>query len=154
MASLVTVPDLLTEVGPLSDEDTARAEAYLSEASDLAREFGLASWTEIGGGKPAPVSVRLAVKRAARRALTEDPEGFMQETLGDWTGMRTKTGPDESGVYFTAAEEHRIAKAAGFRRTVGSIRTPSAYTGIAAGTAYVPMEGSAVPLLDEEDFTP
>lgn len=157
MTSLVPVTELAREIGPFDTDETTLAESYLSEASELAREIGNAKWTEAAGANPAPVSVRLAVKRAARRAFNEDPEGLTQEALGDWSGRKAATDLDESGVYFTASEERRIAKAAGFRSGVGSVRTPSAYgydNGLS--TVYVPVASPAYPfpLLDEEDLLP
>src|SRR5687768_9165363 len=105
MTSLVPVTELAREIGPFDEEDRSRAEGYLADASDLAREIGLAAWTEAGGANPAPVSVRLAIKAAVRRAMNEDPDGLMQEALGDWSGRRKATDLDETGVFFTAAEE-------------------------------------------------
>lgn len=155
MPSLVSITDLETEIGALPTEERARAEALLLEASDLAREIGSGAWTETGPTK-APVSVRLAVKRAARRAINEDPDGYSSETLGDWQGSRPRTSLEESGVFYTAAEEARIRKAAGYRVGAGSIRTPSAYgMGGVPDTLYAPVDGgSPLPLLDEEDFLP
>lgn len=155
MTSLVSITDLDTEIGPLPPEERTRAEALLLEASDLAREIGNGKWTEAGPFK-APVSVRLAVKRAARRAINEDPDGYASETLGVWQGSKPKTSLDESGVFFTSDEEARIRRAAGYAVGVGSIRTPSAYgMGGLPETLYAPVDGgSPLPLLDEEDFLP
>lgn len=146
MTSLVPVADLAREIGPFDATETERASGYLVEASDLAREIGLAGWTEAGGAKPAPVSVRLAVKAAARRAMNEDPEGFSQETLGDWSGTRSRTDLDETGVFFTAAEEAKIARAAGRVNGPRSIRTPSAYVSETGSTRYAPVEGDRRPI--------
>lgn len=148
MTSLVPVPDLVREVGPLDPEETDRAAGFLEEASDLAREIGLASWTEAGGGNPAPVSVRLVVKAAAKRAFNEDPDGFTSESLGDWQGRRAASDLDETGVYFTAAEEAKIKRAAGKSSGAYSIRTPSAYESTSGETLYAPVVGGeALPLL-------
>lgn len=149
MASLVSLATFVADVGPLSTDEGKRAESLLADASDLAREIGDPRWTEAAS----PVSVRLAVKRAARRAFYEDPEGFSSESLGDWSGSKPRTSLDESGVYFTSKEEERIASAAGFRRGVGSLRTPSAYgMGGVPDTLYAPVDGgSDFPLLDGEE---
>lgn len=138
---LVPVSALDAEIGPLDEADTVRASAFLAEASALAREIGSASWTAAGGDSPAPTGVLLIVKRAARRAFTEDPDGYTSEGLGDWSGRKAATDLDESGVFYTVAEEKRIAFAAGFRSGVGSIRTPSAYaTGTEGGFPWLGAE--------------
>ena len=146
MTSLVPVTDLAREIGPFDDDETARAEGFLAEASDLAREIGLAGWTGTEGGIPVPVSVRHAVKAAARRAMIEDPDGFSQEGLGDWSGRRPTTDLDETGVFFTAAEEAKIRKAAGRVNGPRSIRTPSAYESEVGATLYAPVEGDKSPV--------
>lgn len=149
MIPLVPATDLAINLGPFTAEDTARAESLLQEASDLAREIGLASWTEAEGAHPAPVSVRLAVKRAATRAFNEDPDGFSQEALGDWSGRKSTSALDEIGVFFTTAEIRTISRAGGRISGAYTVRTPSAYVSEIGSTLYVPVEGhSPVPFLD------
>lgn len=145
-----TVLDLFPGL-TLTEEDLARAESLLADASDLVREIGRASWTEAGGANPAPASIRLIVKRAALRAFNEDPEGYTSETLGDWSGRREAPGsPSEIGVYFTADEMRAIRGASGKPAGVFSIRTPSAYASDVGQTLYAPVAGgSAVPWLSE-----
>lgn len=152
MASLlVPVTDLSREIGPFDETESARAEGFLGEASDLAREIGLATWTEAGGGNPAPVSVRLAVKAAARRAVNEDPDGFSRESLGDWQGSRPSSDTDEVGVYFTAKERATIRAAAGKPSGAYSVRTPSAYRSDDTGLLMLPVGdgGAPIPYLDD-----
>lgn len=141
--TLIPLSDLAVNLGPFTDEETARATSLLSEASDLAREIGSALWTEAGGANPAPVSVRLAVKRAVTRAFTEDADGFSQESLGEWSGSRKTGSLDETGVFFTDKEIGLIKVAA--RKPFGaySIRTPSAYESLEGDTIYVPVEGGS-----------
>lgn len=146
MTSLVPVTDLAREIGPFDVAETQRAEGFLADASDLAREIGLATWTEIGGAHPAPVSVRLVVKAAARRAMTEDPDGFQQESLGDWSGRRATSDLDETGVFFTEAEERKIRSSAGRVNGPRSIATPSAYESNTGTTLYAPVEGDRRPI--------
>jgi len=146
---LVTALDLAANLGPFDAAETTRAESLLSDASDLAREIGSARWTEVGGAYPAPVSVRLAVKRAATRAFTEDADGYSQESLGEWSGSRKTGALDESGVFFTVKETATLKAAAG--KPVGgySVRTPSAYESLEGSTAYAPVAGhSPVPWLE------
>jgi hypothetical protein len=125
--TLIPIGSIEAEIGALVGEDRTRAESLLQEASDLAVEYGKA-WTETGGSDPAPVSVRLLVKRATIRAWHEDPDGYSEERLGDWSGKRPERDLDETGVFYTAGEIAQIRQAAG-RRTAaqGSVRTPSAY---------------------------
>lgn len=150
MTLLVPAASLEANLGALGAEDTTRAESFLSEASDLAREIGSAAWTDIESGNPAPMSVRLAVKRAATRAFTEDADGYSQESLGEWSGSK-KTGLlDETGVFFTANEIRVIRVAAGKSSGARSITTPSAYVSDTGNdTLYAPVagEGSPFPLL-------
>lgn len=140
---LIGVDAIEARTGTLTAEDRSLVESLLGEASDLAREIGLSSWTDEAGANPAPVSVRLTIKAAVLRAYYEpDPDGYTSQTIGDWSGARD-AGSDEIGVYFTPREESRIAQAAKRRLGVGSVRTPSAYeAGGIAGTVYVPVSGA------------
>lgn len=123
MTALVPTSALEVDLGPLDTADTTRADAFLEEASDLAREIGDASWTEV----TAPMSVRLAVRRAARRAFTEDADGYSQESLGEWSGSKKTGSLDETGVFFTVKETATLRAAARKSPGARSIRTPSAY---------------------------
>jgi len=155
MTSLVPVADLARELGDFDESDTARAAGFLEEASELARELGRLAWTAPDGAYPAPVRVRLVVKAAARRAFVEDPEGSSREGLGDWNGSRPDTELDETGVFFTPAEEARIRIAAGRAAGAYSVRTPSPYGALTSDTLYAPVSnpsGRPIPLLAAEEL--
>lgn len=156
MTSLVDVTELARELGPFDAAETARATGFLEEASDLAREIGRAIWTGTAGATPAPVSVRLVVKAAARRAFNEDPDGYSDERLGEWNGKKLTGNLDDTGVYFTPGEERRIRAAAGRPSGAFSVRTPSAYgAGPVTDTVYVPVSnpsGEPFPFLALEDL--
>jgi hypothetical protein len=109
--------------GTLQDEDKARAEDALDDATTLAlaevSEAKAAAWE-----LDAPKVVRLVVLKAARREF-ENPRGLESESLGEHQVGLT----DTSGVYLTGREIAQIRRAATGRSGgfVGSIRTPSAY---------------------------
>jgi hypothetical protein len=109
--------------GTLLDEDKARAEDALDDATTLAlaevSETKAAAWE-----LDAPKVVRLVVLKAARREF-ENPRGLEQESLGEHSVGLT----DTSGVYLTAREIAQIKRAATGRSGgfVGTIRTPSAF---------------------------
>lgn len=110
-------------VGELADEDKARAEDALEDATTLALAEVSAShagrWT-----LNAPHVVRLVVLKAARREY-ENPQGLTQETLGEHMIGNSQT----SGVYLTATEIGQLRRAATGRTGgfVGSVRIGSAY---------------------------
>jgi len=109
--------------GTLLDEDKARAEDALDDATTLAlaevSETKAAAWE-----LDAPKVVRLVVLKAARREF-ENPRGLEQESLGEHSVGLT----DTSGVYLTGREIAQIKRAATGRSGgfVGTIRTPSAF---------------------------
>lgn len=148
MASLVPVADLAREIGPFDADETARAEGFLAEASDLAREIGKSTWTEAGGSDPAPVSVRLAVKASARRAMNEDPDGYSRESLGDWSGSKARTDTEETGIFFSDKEIAKIRHAAGKPQGVFSVRTPSPYREDFSDLV-LPTDGQGIPYTTE-----
>jgi hypothetical protein len=109
--------------GTLQDEDKARAEDALDDATTLA----LAEVSEtkaVAWELDAPKVVRLVVLKAARREF-ENPRGLEQESLGEHSVGLT----DTSGVYLTGREIAQIRRAATGRSGgfIGSIRTPSAF---------------------------
>ena len=109
--------------GTLLDEDKARAEAALEDATTLAlaevSETKAAAWE-----LDAPKVVRLVILKAARREF-ENPRGLETESLGEHTVGIAET----SGVYLTGREIAQIKRAATGRSGgfVGSVRTPSAF---------------------------
>jgi hypothetical protein len=110
-------------LGTLADEDLARAEAALDDATALAlaevSTTRAQRWTV-----EAPAVVSLVVLKAARREF-ENPRGLTTETIGEHSAGLT----DSSGVYLTAREIAQIRRAATGRSGgfVGTIRTPTPY---------------------------
>jgi hypothetical protein len=110
-------------LGTLAEEDLARAEAALDDATALALAEVSPSraqrWTA-----DAPAVVSLVVLKAARREF-ENPRGLTTEALGEHSVGLT----DSSGVYLTAREVAQIKRAASGRSGgfVGTIRTPNPY---------------------------
>lgn len=109
--------------GTLQDEDKARAEDALDDATTLA----LAEVSEtkaVAWALNAPKVVRLVVLKAARREF-ENPRGLENESLGEHSAGFSET----SGVYLTGREIAQVRRAATGRSGgfVGTVRTPSAY---------------------------
>lgn len=110
--------------GTLADEDLARAEAALEDASALALAEApaavAATWTS-----NAPAVVVLVVLKAARREF-DNPRGLASESVADHSVGIAET----SGVYLTAREIAQVRRAARGRSGgfVGSVRTPTAYS--------------------------
>lgn len=104
--------------GSLTGEDLARAQAALEDASAVVLSIGDPEWTEA----TVPAAARVVVLRLARR-LWENPEGNVQETLGDHTVTRAAAGafltPDERGLVMTAA---------GFSPGAYSVGTPGVWS--------------------------
>ncbi|CCQ44670.1 hypothetical protein ARTSIC4J27_597 [Pseudarthrobacter siccitolerans] len=109
--------------GTLLDEDKARAEAALEDATVLAlaevSETKATAWE-----LDAPKVVRLVILKAARREF-ENPRGLETESLGEHSVGISET----SGVYLTGREIVQIKRAATGRSGgfVGSVRTPSSW---------------------------
>lgn len=112
MTALTTVADLETRlgvpVGSLADEDLARANAVLADASEVVRAAGNPQWTDAEGVKPAPPLAVLATVRLARR-FWDNPEGLSYEALGDH--VTSRRAADE---FLTADERALVYSAAGF----------------------------------------
>ncbi|WGH21356.1 head-to-tail adaptor [Arthrobacter phage Emotion] len=111
-------------VGTLQDEDKARAEEAIDDATTLAlaevSEAKATAWTA-----DAPKVVQLVILKAARREF-ENPRGLNTESLGEHSVGISET----SGVYLTAREVAQIQRAASGRSGgfVGTVRTPSGYS--------------------------
>ncbi|WIC90157.1 head-to-tail adaptor [Arthrobacter phage VroomVroom] len=110
-------------VGTLDEEDLARAEEALDDATTLAlaevNETKAILWTV-----DAPKIVTLVVLKAAKREF-ENPRGMESESLGE----HSVGGLDTTGVYLKRSEIAQIRRAASGRSGgfVGSVRTPSGY---------------------------
>jgi hypothetical protein len=109
--------------GTLADEDLARAEAAIEDATVLVlaevSETRATAWRA-----DAPAVVRLVILKAARREF-ENPRGLSTESIGP----RSVGMTDTSGVFLTAREVAQIRRASSGRGGgfVGTVRTPSAY---------------------------
>lgn len=114
MLPLAGVPDLEARLGrELSEDETGRATALLDDASALVRDVAGKTWIDPETDEllPVPGSIRWVVLRAAERAI-RNPEGYIQESAGDYSYQRRGAEP---GVYLTAGEERAIRKAIGKR---------------------------------------
>ncbi|WGH20299.1 head-to-tail adaptor [Arthrobacter phage MaGuCo] len=112
-------------VGTLADEDLARAEEALDDATTLA--LAEVSTTRANAWTlDAPKVVQLVILKAARREY-ENPRGLDQESLGEHSVGLT----DTSGVYLTAREVAQVRRASSGRAGafVGSVRIASGYEG-------------------------
>lgn len=109
--------------GGLIDEDRARAEAALEDATALIlAEVSAATATT--WQSDAPAVVNLVALKAARREF-DNPRGITSESLGEHSvGLS-----ESSGVYLTSREVAQVRRAANGRSGgfVGTVRTPSAY---------------------------
>jgi hypothetical protein len=97
------------------DEERARAESILGEASSLIRDVAGITWTNetTNALLEVPHRVRQIALSVVYRAFT-NPEGLTQRTIGDSSKSfdRSKREGGEA-VYLTEAEEKAIQKAAG-----------------------------------------
>ena len=118
-------------LGTLQGEDAIRAEAALDDAATLILAEVSAS-TAATWSADAPAVVVLVALKAARREF-ENPQGYNTESLGNHTVGLSET----SGVYLTGREIAQVRRAANGRRGayVGTVRTPSAYSGLGGTTA-------------------
>lgn len=110
--------------GTLADEDLARAEAALEDASALALAEAPATVAS-AWANAAPAVVALVVLKAARREF-DNPRGLASESVADHSVGIAET----SGVYLTGREVAQVRRAARGRSGgfVGSVRTPTAYS--------------------------
>lgn len=113
--------------GTLADADLARATAALEDATALVLAEVPASLVPQWEAD-APTVVAAVVLKAARREF-ENPRGIQQEAQGEHSVGFSAT--EASGVYLTRREVGYVRRAATGRSGgfVGSVRTPSAYSG-------------------------
>lgn len=158
LPAFASVADLAARTpGGISDDDEARAQAALDDASSKIRAEAGESWVDANGDLDLPddpdwaadaiVRITLAV---ARRAM-ENPEGLTQESLGPYSESRSNASPD---VYLTTAEKRDIAKIVGGTSglwTLGTTRDDSSVVSDLPsfdGDVYIEVEGSElIPLL-------
>jgi hypothetical protein len=115
------------EPGSLENEDLARAQAALDDASTLVRAEAGKSWVDEDNNSVAPAPVVAISIRAALRAF-RNPDGVGSESLG---GLYTYSyAKGEASIYLTEDEVAIVKKAAlgDFGRLpMGTIRTASNY---------------------------
>lgn len=121
--------------GDLSDEDLARAEAALDDATEEALSYVPDKLAELWRAD-VPGVVLVVILKAARREY-ENPQGFRQEGLGE----HNATVETASGVYLTPHEIRRVKRAAGLVGFAGTVRIPSAYYD---PPRQLPMDGPVV----------
>lgn len=108
LPSLATLDELEVRIG--RQDDAARAEAVLRDASNLARDEAKKNWVDDAGAiSGVPDVVVTLVLTVARRAL-ENPAGLTSETVGDYTWRREGIEP---GVYLTEREIRILRRIAG-----------------------------------------
>lgn len=116
--------------GTLTGTDLARAEEALADATALAlAEVSPSTATAWSEPDSAPAVVVTVVLKAARREY-ENPQGYTQETVGDYA-----YSTNASGVYFTDAEVALIHRAAGpsgrrSRAALGSVAVTSPFENV------------------------
>lgn len=104
--------------GGISDDDEARAQGVLEDASSLIRAEAGTTWVTEGVlDEDVPDIVVTVCIAAAKRAFT-NPEAVTSESLGD---AARSFGDASSDVYLTAAEKRLVRRAAGLASTIGSI---------------------------------
>lgn len=132
--------------------DVARVEALLADACDLAADIIGRTYPE-GSGSEVPSIIVSKVCEAVRRAY-DNPSGLQGETIGDYSWRGGGGGSTSPGVYFTAAEERVMRRAAG-RSAAGSIQleTNLADAVTADAELYLDVEPDGQPVLyfDRED---
>lgn len=140
MPAFATVADLEkrigVETGSIEDEDLARAQSALEDASVLVRaEAGLSWYNEETEQLTAPESVVMVTLRAAIRAY-RNPEGLGSESLGGVYSYSYANG--ETSVYLTAEEKRIVRNAALNVKPSGiqTVRTPSNYYDPTEDLAY------------------
>lgn len=133
-------------IGSLAGVDLARAQACLSDASDLVT----AAAGDDLGDPVAPVAVTITLNVARRAYL--NPSGAVSETVGPYS---VKYADDSAnGVYLTDAERSALHSLGSSHVGLGVIET---YRGDDVGTLYVYDQdgvngGDAIPWLDPADL--
>lgn len=152
------VDDLADRIpGGIKDDDIARAEAALDDASTLIRAEAGKDWAS-----DFPDIVFTVTLRAALRAFT-NPAGLQQESVQGWSGSFANSSTD---VYLTSNEK-RLVRAAAGRNTLmvqsttrGPLETqnvcdpyanwsppePKGFVDPSTGTEYLDTEPAGAPI--------
>lgn len=128
------------EIGSLEDEDFARAEAAIADASTLVRSEAGRTWVAEDDSVTAPDDVVAVVLRAARREF-QNPSGLRSESVGDYSYSLAEGG----GVFLTDAERRIVRAAAGSGSR--SVATPAPFERPETPAVVEPLagEGWALP---------
>lgn len=151
---LASLTDFEVRLGrPLEGPEAARAEAALSDASEIIRAHAETNWSE--GEVPGAIQV---ITLAAARRVWDNPDGRTSTTegLGAHNEGATWANPT-TDVYLTASEKATIDKVVGRRSGLGTIsitRGPLE----TAGADYLPvtyepsgLPGKPMPWIDRVD---
>ncbi len=112
----------------IPEEDEARAEALLAEASVLVEECAGRFW-DLEGDLLADPPILPEVPPSAIKSVTiqvalrmfDNPQGFSLELLGPWSGQRPQS--NVTGMELTRSEKARVRRAVG-KASAGTIATP------------------------------
>jgi hypothetical protein len=135
---LATIPQLEVRLGltpgTLADNDLARAEAAIADASDLVRTESRLDWTDLGGALPAPPAAVVVVLQIAKRAYN-NPNNYASESVAadgasytysnDQRALEIYLTDDELRTIQAAARDATTALGSSKWRGTGSVRTPS-----------------------------
>lgn len=166
MVAFATLQELQDRLDwDLSESEKRDAEGALEDASEYARSFGKASWTD---AENAPRLVRTLVLTAVKRYI-KNPDGYTQSRAGDETVAWNDIGDKAGAPYYTQDEIKMLRGLAGNvsgffsaplvahdprkarRSTV--VYVPVDYTGLYVnGHNAVEMAGDFFPMFDESDI--
>lgn len=118
LPAFASLTDLRARIpGGIEDDDEARAQANLDDASVLIRAESRRNWVNDDDELDLPTGddrwradILVRVCLAAAQRAFENPEGVTQEALLSYSETRASSSND---VYLTAAEKRLIRKAAG-----------------------------------------
>lgn len=158
MTALATLDELKARLDWELDADEERiATSALEDASEEARFYGAATWTDAIH----PPYAKTLVLRACKRYM-DNPSGYTQSRAGDETLLWSDTGSDMGTVHFTEAEKLQLARLAGKSNGLVSVPTTAWNTDLCrprrAGerayprAGYVPSNlGSPFPLFSDPE---
>lgn len=105
---LASLGDLQDRLGhPLAESELSRAHAALDDASALVRAVAGQSWLDATTGELAEVpDAAVSITLAAARRAFDNPDGYVSETIGDYSYTRAgpSAGGEVGGAYLTEEE--------------------------------------------------
>ena len=146
--SFVTLTDFETRYGgSIPDADSARIQALLSDACDIAADIMATTYED---GATVPGAVISVIVSAVRRAY-DNPMGLTGETVGNYTWQGGRSAG--AGIYFTTAEKQTLRRAVG-KLGVGQASLEGYLGYVPRAEQYVDTTGSgeAVLYYDGEDL--